>query len=195
MLSELRDFISGYYVPEPRGDSRLGIRLDSIQPTNLGPRTWLWIKNLLKGALDSVCERLINLSVYAGTRFGQLSYNAQYPYLQKALRIKMSDNTITVHDGIGLAPMIVYPSANEDTAVIDGGTVVYPSVSYAIAPFIIHSDRTLTDGQKNRIIAETSLLKFSGTRYVIDYPQTSSSSPSVPNDEIHWEEVGPGRNF
>lgn len=187
LIEKLRDFISGAVPNVPIRDTNLGYRIETIKPTNLGLQTWRWIKIIIRGAFESVCNNLIGLSLSTGKQFGRLGYNAQYPYLQKALRIKMSDNTITVHDGVGLVPMIVYPSANEDTAVIDGGIVVYPSVSYVIAPFVIHSDRTLTDDQKNRIVAETSLLKFAGMRYIIDYPQNQDSIPIIPEDDSTQE--------
>ena len=183
LIEKLRNFISGLLPFAPLGYSNLGYRLEIIKPTNLGVQTWRWMKTIITGAFKSVCDKLIGLSMSTGKQLGLLGYNAQYPYLQRDLRSRMSDDTITVHDGVGLNPMMVYPSANNDTVVIGGGVVVYPSVSYVIAPFVIHSDRTLTEDQKNRIIAETSLLKFAGMRYIIDYPTDQAPIPIIPEDD------------
>lgn len=187
LIEKLRGFISGLIPYAPIGSTNLGFRLETIKPTNLGIQTWRWIKLIIESAFKSVCDNLIGLSLSTGKQLGRLGCNAQYPYLQRDLRSRMLDDTITVHDGVGLNPMMVYPSANNDTVVIGGGVVVYPSVSYVIAPFVIHSDRTLTEDQKNRIIAETSLLKFAGMRYIIDYPQNQDSIPIIPEDDYIQE--------
>ena len=169
-MLDLRIFMSGNRIPSYSRDSHLGERLETIRPTNLGLGVWVWIKNLLKGAFDVVSDRLINLSIYEGVQLGQLGYNAQYPYLQKALRRYIGDSTIVVYDGTMPDAVIVMPSQEENTIIINEGTIVYPVGAYILAPFVIHSDNALSKETRSRIGAEVDRLKFAGTRFVIDAP-------------------------
>ncbi len=185
-MLNLKDFISGFYTIQPIDDSILGIRLDKgIKPTNLGDLAWRWIKNIIKGGFDSISEQLIDFAISVGKPFGQLYYNAQYPYLQKFLR-KNNNTTIVVHDGQGLGAFVIYPSANQETVIVED-SVIYPTVLYAIPPFIIHSDLPLSIEGRAKIISETRLLKFAGTRCIIDAPYPAVIPPEeelVPDEPV-----------
>ena len=174
-MLDLRDFISGHIIITPSlQDSPLSSRLEAIRFTNLGSYTWNWIKNIIVGAFGGVCGNLIILSVMTGKQQGLLGYNAQYPYLQKALRRNI-DDTIIVHDGIAPDPVIVMPSQGQSTVVISEGIIIYPSNAYILAPFVIHSDNALSDETRSRIAAEVNRLKFAGTRFTIDAPYPATS--------------------
>lgn len=178
-MLDLRDFISGFYVVYPVRDSMLGMRLDrGIEPTNLGHLAWLWIKNIIKGGFDNTCGRLTALSVSVGKPYGQLGYNAQYPYLQKALRTNLGNNSIVVYDGAAPSVVVVMPTLDESTIIISGGTIVYPINAYILPPFVIHSDSALSDESRSRIGAVATRLKFAGVRFVIDAPYPAQQ-PSV----------------
>ena len=175
LIEKLRDFISGLIPFVPIGDTNLGIRLETIKPTNLGIQTWRWIKIIIRGAFESVCGKLISLSLFTGKQHGRLGYNAQYPYLQKALRRYIGDSAIVVYDGTMPDAVIVMPSQEENTIIINEGTIVYPSNAYILAPFVIHSDNALSDETRSRIAAEVNRLKFAGTRFTIDAPYPATS--------------------
>jgi len=177
LIEKLRDFISGGIPFTLLGGSYLGPRLEVIKPTNLGIQTWRWIKIIITSAFESVCGKLVGLSMSTGKLLGRLGYNAQYPYLQKALRRYIGDSAIVVYDGTTPDAVVVMPSQEENTVVIDEGTIVCPSNAYILAPFVIHSDNALSTATRNRIAAEANLLKYAGTRFIIDapYPRTATS--------------------
>lgn len=185
LIEKLRDFISGLFPYAPIGSTNLGFRLETIKPTNLGIQTWRWIKLIIKSAFESVCDKLINLSLSTGKQLGRLGYNAQYPYLQKALRGYIGDSAIVVYDGTMPDAVIVMPSQEENTIIINEGTIVYPVGAYILAPFVIHSDNALSTATRNRICAEVSRLKFAGVRYSIDapYPPFRTSIEILTPDE------------
>ena len=187
LIEKLRDFISGLIPFAPMGDTNLGFRLETIKPTNLGIQTWRWIRIIIRGAFESVCGKLISLSLSTGKRFGRLGYNAQYPYLQKALRRYIGDSAIVVYDGTMPDAVIVMPSQEENTIIINEGTIVYPVGAYILAPFVIHSDNRLSVATRNRICAEVSRLKFAGVRYSIDAPYPAVIPPEeelVPDEPV-----------
>lgn len=187
LIEKLRDLISGLIPFPPMGDTELGFRLETIKPTNLGIQTWRWIKIIIRGAFESVCGKLINLSLSTGKQLGRLGYNAQYPYLQKALRRYIGDSAIIVHDDTMPDAVIVMPSQEENTIIINEGTIVYPVGAYILAPFVIHSDNALSTATRNRICAEVSRLKFAGVRYSIDAPYPAVIPPEeelVPDEPV-----------
>jgi hypothetical protein len=169
LMLNLNDFISGKRIPVVWGDTALGYRLETIRPTNLN-KPFTWLKVLLTGAFELFMGNILRFSISVGKPLGQLGYNAQYPYLQKALRAKLNNNTILVYDGTALTPLIVNPTNDQDTLVIDDVIIVYPCKDYRMAPFIIHSDTNLSSETRDKIKAETEKLKLTGTRYTIDAP-------------------------
>lgn len=185
LIEKLRDFISGLIPYAPIGSTNLGFRLETIKPTNLGIQTWRWIKLIIKSAFESVCDKLINLSLSTGKQLGVLGYNAQYPYIQKALCGYIGDNTIVVYDGTAPDAVVVMPSQEENTVIIDEGTIVYPANAYILAPFVIHSTNALSAATRNRICAEVNRLKFAGVRFTIDapYPAYQPQEEEIAPDE------------
>lgn len=172
LMLNLRKYISGDLVPFPPiwvHDTAFGQDMESIRPTNLN-KPFTWLKVLLKGAFEFFMGNIIQFSISVGKPLGQLGYNAQYPYLQKALRAKLNNNTILVYDGTALTPLIVNPTNDQDTLVIDDVIIVHPCKDYRMVPFIIHSDTNLSSETRDKIKAETEKLKLSGTRYTIDAP-------------------------
>ena len=165
-MLNLREFISGQTGRAPVDDSAFGVRLENIRPTNLN-KPFSWLKVLIKGAFQHTMTNTSALSISVGKPLGQLGYNAQYPYLQKALRIKLNNDNILVYDGTALTPLIVNPTSEQDTLVIDGGVVVHPANEHRLAAFVIQCNWTLTIEQKERIKAETDRLKLAGVRYII----------------------------
>ncbi|MBR4583132.1 MAG: hypothetical protein IKO34_04895 [Bacteroidales bacterium] len=164
-MLNLGEFISGYY----HISGFFSMILETIRPTNLD-RPFSWLKVLIEGSFQQTIGNVENLAVSIGQPMGQLGYNAQYPYLQKALRTKLNNSTILVYDGTALTPLIVNPTNDQDTLVIDDVIIVHPCKDYRMVPFIIHSATNLSSETRDKIKAETEKLKLSSTRYTIDAP-------------------------
>ena len=174
-MLNLDSFISGGIVPLEPFDTPFGKRLEGIRPTNLDkPRSpfvsenqaigpFSWLKILLVGAFEELMSQITNLSVKVGKPMGQLGYNAQYPYLQKGLRAKLNDDSILVYDGTANTPLIVRPTAAQDTIVIVA-TIVRPAAEYILVPFVISTEQPLVNAYKKRIEAEAKQLRFAGMK-------------------------------
>lgn len=174
-MLNLDSFISGLLVPIEVFDTPFGERLEGIRPTNLdkqrpsvvledspiGPFSWL--KVLLVGAFGGLMTQIMNLSIKIGKPLGQLGYNAQYPYLQKGLRARLSDDSILVYEGTANTPLIVRPTAEQDTIVIVVA-IVRPVADYVLVPFVISTEQPLVNAYRKQIEVVAKQLRFAGMK-------------------------------
>jgi hypothetical protein len=100
----------------------------------------------------------------------KLSYNAQYPNLQRLLNDKIDPilRRIEVRDsGENIDALLIYP--NEELKPIHLGQVlIYPSKMWGYNPFTVLVPQEL-DNRENRIKRLLDIYKFSGTKYKIVY--------------------------
>ncbi len=100
----------------------------------------------------------------------RLSYNAQYPNLQRRLneRFDREDRRIEVRDnGDNVPDMLIYPNA-EQKPIILGQVILRPSSAWGYQPFTVIVPASIltgdTEKQTRRILDE---YKFAGTKYKI----------------------------
>ena len=100
----------------------------------------------------------------------KLSYNAQYPNLQRLLndKIDKDDRRIEVRDsGDNIEGLLIYP--NEELKPIHLGQVlIYPSKQWGYKPFLVRVPSGL-ENQESKIKRLLNNYKFLGTKYNIEY--------------------------
>jgi len=102
----------------------------------------------------------------------KMSYNAQYPNLQRLLNDKFDDplRRIQVRDsGESIDELLIYP--NEELKPIHlGQVVIYPSSQWGYKPFLVlvHNDLKNENFEK-KLKRYLDNYKFSGTQYTIEY--------------------------
>ena len=100
----------------------------------------------------------------------KLSYNAQYPNLQRLLNDKIDNilRRIKIKDsGESIDELLIYPNA-ELKPIHLGQVVIYPSSKWGYKPFTVLVPQSL-DNQENKIKRLLDNYKFSGTKYKIEY--------------------------
>ncbi len=145
--------------------------LEDARPTN-NIKAFSWLKILLCGAFKTVIEKTYSLSVSFGKQHGQLGYNAQYPYMQKGLKEILGDDSILVHDGETIEALLVKPTLDEDTIIVNDTTIVHPVREYIMTPFVISTTRPLIEngvenGYRERIAATANKIRLTGTIPII----------------------------
>ncbi len=145
--------------------------LEDARPTNI-QKAFSWLKTLLQGAFKSVIEKTYLLSISVGKQHGLLGYNAQYPYMQKGLKEILGDDSIWVHDRETIETLLVKPTLDEDTIIVNDTTIVHPVREYIMTPFVISTTRPLIEngvenGYRKKISAAAKKMKFAGTTPII----------------------------
>jgi len=102
----------------------------------------------------------------------KLSYNSQYPNLQRLLNDKFDDifRRIKIKDGEGsINELLTFP--NEELKPLHlGQVIIYPSSQWGYDPFTVLVPQELENpDRENRIRRLLDNYKFSGTKYKVEY--------------------------
>jgi hypothetical protein len=100
----------------------------------------------------------------------KLSYNAQYPNLQRLLNDEIDPDSrgIKVMDsGESIEELLIYPNA-ELKPIHLGQVLIYPSSRWGYKPFTVLVPQDLSD-KESKIKRILDNYKFSGTKYNIEY--------------------------
>lgn len=100
-----------------------------------------------------------------------LSYNSQYPNLQRLLNDKFDNilRRIKIYDGNFQTPLIIYPTADQIEVITP--IMIYPAYYYSYPPFIVELPSIFQNDQNkiNQINKIVNIYKFLGTFFTIIY--------------------------
>jgi hypothetical protein len=107
---------------------------------------------------------------FRNTQLSKLSYNSQYPNLQRLLNDKFDQikRRIYVYDNIlSTAPTIAYPSGTYGKTQLVTTFVITSYQNWGKKPFIVSLPSSIFDDKikKQGIIRLVELYKFAGTKY------------------------------
>jgi len=100
----------------------------------------------------------------------KLSYNAQYPNLQRLLNDKFDEvlRRIQVKDsGESIDELLIFPNEEQKPLHL-GQVIIYPSSRWGYSPFLVLVPEELRS-EENKIRRYLDNYKFSGTKYTIEY--------------------------
>ena len=100
----------------------------------------------------------------------KLSYNAQYPNLQRLLNDKLDDvlRRIKIKDSAGnINELLIYPNAELKPLHL-GQVIIYPSSLWGYRPFLVLVPVELSNFE-NKIKRLLDNYKLLGTKYTIEY--------------------------
>jgi len=97
----------------------------------------------------------------------KLSYNSQYPNLQRLLNNKYDKTLrrIKVLDGNHQNALIIYPHVDNIPAVTP--LMVYPASNYSYPPFVVIVPNSFNQNLINQIVKIVNTYKFLGTKFQI----------------------------